>query len=155
MLQPLDNYENVTKFFKIVCGDGFNISERNISLSTCGIVENIMKLADDGFKITLTISLHSPTDEQRKEFADIYKEKTFALTLPIELEVLIQNVYVSPYASGWVKDVVEEELKSCHLEKSVMTSKMNDDALFFPSRKQLKELLSQIKEDTKRPLAVE
>ena len=94
------------------------------------------------------------TDEQRKEFADIYKEKTFALTLPVDLEVLIKNVYVSPYASGWVKDVVEEELKSCHLEKSVMTSKMNDDALFFPSRKQLKELLSQIEEDTKRTLTV-
>ena len=68
---------------------------------------------------------------------------------------MIQNVYVSPYASDWVKDVVEEELKSCHLEKSVISSKMNDDALFFPSRKQLKELLRQIKEDTNKTLTVE
>ena len=40
--EPLDNYENVTKFFKLVCGEGLNISERNISLSTCGIVEKIV-----------------------------------------------------------------------------------------------------------------
>ena len=69
--EPLDNYENVTKFFKLVCGEGLNISERNISLSTCGIVEKIKQLADDDFKITLTISLHSPTDEQRKELMPI------------------------------------------------------------------------------------
>ena len=69
--EPLDNYENVTKFFKIICGEGLNISERNISLSTCGIVENIRRLADDGFKITLTISLHAPTDDQRKELMPI------------------------------------------------------------------------------------
>ena len=65
------------------------------------------------------------------------------------------QISIRKYASGWVKDVVEEELRSCHLEKSVKTSKMNDDALFFPSRKQLRELLSQIKEGANRPLAVE
>lgn len=69
--EPLDNYENVTKFFKLVCGEGLNISERNISLSTCGIVEKIKQLADDDFKVTLTISLHAPTDEQRKELMPI------------------------------------------------------------------------------------
>ena len=69
--EPLDNYENVTKFFRLVCGEGLNISERNISLSTCGIVEKIKQLADDGFKVTLTISLHSPTNEQRKELMPI------------------------------------------------------------------------------------
>ena len=70
--EPLDNYENVTKFLRLVTSsDGLNISERNISLSTCGIVENIKKLADDGFKITLTISLHASSDEKRKELMPI------------------------------------------------------------------------------------
>lgn len=70
--EPLDNYQNVTKFLKMANDkNGLDISERNISLSTCGIVENIKKLADDGFKVTLTISLHSPTDEQRKELMPI------------------------------------------------------------------------------------
>lgn len=70
--EPLDNYDNVTKFLKLVTDkDGFNISERNISLSTCGIVENIYKLADDGFKVTLTISLHSINDNVRKSIMPI------------------------------------------------------------------------------------
>lgn len=70
--EPLDNYDNVAKFLNLVTFEkGLNISERNISLSTCGIVENIKKLADDGFKITLTISLHAPNDEIRKKIMPI------------------------------------------------------------------------------------
>ena len=47
--------------------DGLNISQRNISLSTCGLVPNIYKLADDNFSVTLTISLHAPNDQIRKQ----------------------------------------------------------------------------------------
>lgn len=66
--EPLDNYDNVTKFFKLLEEKrGFVISQRNISLSTCGIVPNIKRLADDGFNITLTISLHAPNDTIRKK----------------------------------------------------------------------------------------
>lgn len=66
--EPLDNYENVTKFITLIGNEKtLNISERNISLSTCGIVPNIYKLADDGFKITLTISLHASNDKIRKQ----------------------------------------------------------------------------------------
>ena len=77
--EPLDNYENVTKFFKLVTNpNGLNVSERNISLSTCGLVENIKKLADDGFKVTLTISLHASTDEKRKELMPIANKYSIA-----------------------------------------------------------------------------
>ena len=70
--EPLDNYQNVTKFFELVTNaNSLNISERNISLSTCGLVDGIKKLADDGFKVTLTISLHAPNDEKRKEIMPI------------------------------------------------------------------------------------
>ncbi len=70
--EPLDNYENVTKFLRLVSSeDGLNISQRNISLSTCGLVPNIKKLADDGFSVTLTISLHAPNDELRKTIMPI------------------------------------------------------------------------------------
>ena len=70
--EPLDNYDNVTKFLRLVTDkNGLNISERNISLSTCGLVEKIKKLADDGFKVTLTISLHASTDEERCELMPI------------------------------------------------------------------------------------
>ncbi|MDE6583407.1 MAG: 23S rRNA (adenine(2503)-C(2))-methyltransferase RlmN [Clostridia bacterium] len=70
--EPLDNYENVCKFLKLVSSEnGLNISQRNISLSTCGLVPNIKKLADDGFTVTLTISLHAPNDELRKTIMPI------------------------------------------------------------------------------------
>lgn len=70
--EPLDNYDNVCKFLKLVSDEnGLNISQRNISLSTCGLVPNIYKLADDGFTVTLTISLHAPNDELRKTIMPI------------------------------------------------------------------------------------
>ena len=73
--EPLDNYENVKKFIQQVTdAKYFGISERNISLSTCGIVEKIYKLADDGFKLNLTISLHAPNDEIRKKIMPIAKK---------------------------------------------------------------------------------
>ena len=77
--EPLDNYDNVTKFLMLLSSsDGLNISQRNISLSTCGLVPNIKKLADDGFNVTLTISLHAPNDDIRKKImpiANAYKIK--------------------------------------------------------------------------------
>ena len=70
--EPLDNYDNVTKFLRLVMDEkGLNISQRNISLSTCGLVPKIKQLADDGFSITLTISLHAPNDEIRKTIMPI------------------------------------------------------------------------------------
>ncbi len=66
--EPLDNYENVAMFLKLISSsDGLNISQRNISLSTCGLVPKIYNLADDGFNVTLTISLHASNDEVRKQ----------------------------------------------------------------------------------------
>lgn len=65
--EPLDNYENVTRFLRLIGEErGLNISQRNISLSTCGIVPNMRKLADDGFTVTLTVSLHASNDAVRK-----------------------------------------------------------------------------------------
>lgn len=70
--EPLDNFDNVTKFFNLVSAEqGINISQRNISLSTCGLVDKIMLLADMNFQITLTISLHAPNDQMRREIMPI------------------------------------------------------------------------------------
>ncbi len=61
--EPLDNYENVIKFLHNVNNEnGLNISMRNITLSTCGIVPKIYDLMNEGLPITLTISLHAPND---------------------------------------------------------------------------------------------
>ena len=81
--EPLDNYDNVKKFIKLISDkDTLNISERNISLSTCGIVPNIYKLADDGLKITLTISLHASNDKIRKQSMPIANK--YSITRIIE-----------------------------------------------------------------------
>ncbi len=72
MGEPLDNYDEVTKFLRLVSSkDGLNLSQRNITLSTCGLVPKIYKLADDGFSVTLTVSLHASSDEKRKQIMPI------------------------------------------------------------------------------------
>lgn len=70
--EPLDNFENVTKFLQLVSApEGINVSERNISLSTCGIVPKMRQLADEGHSINLTLSLHNPDNEERKQIMPI------------------------------------------------------------------------------------
>lgn len=65
--EPLDNYDNTVNFLKLVSeANGINISQRNISLSTSGIVPNMFKLADENVSVNLTVSLHSPFDEERE-----------------------------------------------------------------------------------------
>ena len=62
--EPLDNYENVTKFIRLMSADGL-IGQRSVSLSTCGLTDGIRQLADDGFSVTLCLSLHSAFDDKR------------------------------------------------------------------------------------------
>lgn len=70
--EPLDNYENVIKFLELINSPkGLNISIRNITISTCGLVPEIYKLADSGYTPTLAISLHASSDEMRKNDANI------------------------------------------------------------------------------------
>lgn len=72
--EPLDNYDNVTKFFRLVCCDkGINIAKRNISISTCGIVPKMIQLADEDYGVTLTISLHNTLNNRREKFMPITK----------------------------------------------------------------------------------
>ena len=77
--EPLDNYDEVTKFLRLVSSsDGINISERNISLSTCGLCDKIYRLADEGFSVNLSISLHATTDDYRKTVMPIANKYSIA-----------------------------------------------------------------------------
>lgn len=70
--EPLDNYDNVVKFLKLANHkDGLNIGYRHFTISTCGVVPKIYKLADEGLPINLALSLHSPFDEERKDIMPI------------------------------------------------------------------------------------
>lgn len=65
--EPLDNYDNVMRFLTLVNSpDGMNIGMRHISLSTCGIVPKILDLAQSKLQLTLSVSLHAPSDEIRE-----------------------------------------------------------------------------------------
>lgn len=64
--EPLDNFENVMRFLELVNSpEGMNVSMRHISLSTCGLVPKIYALAEKKLQITLSVSLHAPSDEIR------------------------------------------------------------------------------------------
>ena len=72
MGEPLDNFDNVVKFLGMISDEnGLNISQRNLTLSTCGLVPEIRKLAELHLGITLAISLHAGTDEKRKALMPI------------------------------------------------------------------------------------
>lgn len=73
--EPLDNYDNVMRFLDEVCAeDGLNVSERNISLSTSGLADMIERFAVSGKKVTLSISLHSPFDEERSKLMPVNRK---------------------------------------------------------------------------------
>ena len=75
--EPLDNFDNVVKWLNLITDkNGFNVSERNISLSTCGLVDKIYDLAKLNFNITLCLSLHATTDEIRKTIMPIANRYT-------------------------------------------------------------------------------
>lgn len=66
--EPLDNFDNVMRFLSLISDEsGLNISMRNISLSTCGVVSGIEKLMEKKLQLTLSISLHAPNDEIRNK----------------------------------------------------------------------------------------
>ena len=70
--EPFDNFESLCRMIELLCSpDGLNISHRNITVSTCGIVPKIYEFADRNPQVTLAISLHSPNDTMRRELMPI------------------------------------------------------------------------------------
>lgn len=73
--EPLDNYDETLKFIKYVTDEkGINLSSRSLTLSTCGLVPEIYKLAEEKLQLTLAISLHNPIQDERAEIMPISKK---------------------------------------------------------------------------------
>ena len=73
--EPLDNYDTVLRFLELINSpDGVNIGMRHISLSTCGLVDRINRLADEKLQLTLSVSLHAPKDEIRSEIMPVNRK---------------------------------------------------------------------------------
>ena len=75
--EPLDNYDNVVKFIRLLSDENsINVSPRNVSLSTCGLVPKMLSLADENLPINLTVSLHNPFDIKRREIMPVANSYT-------------------------------------------------------------------------------
>ena len=80
--EPFQNYDNLIRFIKLITSEeGYNLSIRNIAVSSCGIVPNIRRLADEGLGITFALSLHAPTDELRKTIMPVANQYSIKETL--------------------------------------------------------------------------
>ena len=77
--EPMDNYDNLLKFIHILTDEnGLNISQRNVTVSTCGIVPKMKQLAKEKLQITLALSLHATTDEKRRRLMPIANKYSIA-----------------------------------------------------------------------------
>ncbi|MBQ4537194.1 MAG: 23S rRNA (adenine(2503)-C(2))-methyltransferase RlmN [Lachnospiraceae bacterium] len=77
--EPMDNYENLVRFVRLLTDEnGLHISQRNVTVSTCGIVPKIKELAEEQLQITLALSLHATTDEKRKRLMPIANKYSIA-----------------------------------------------------------------------------
>ena len=87
--EPFDNYDNVMKFLKEVNAEyGLNIGQRHITVSTCGIVPKIIEFANEKTQVTLAISLHSTTDENRKKIMPIANKYSIEELLSLFLQII-------------------------------------------------------------------
>ncbi len=70
--EPLDNFDNLLRFIELLTGEGGqNLSQRNVTVSTCGLVPKIRELAEKKLQITLALSLHAPNQEKRRELMPV------------------------------------------------------------------------------------
>ena len=70
--EPFDNFDNLKKFIRLLTDEnGLHISQRNVTVSTCGLVPRIYELAEENLQITLALSLHATTDEKRRKLMPI------------------------------------------------------------------------------------
>ena len=80
--EPLDNYDSLVRFIRMLSGpSGLNLSERSITVSTCGLVPGIRRLAGERLMINLALSLHAPDDELRKKIMPVARAYTLSETI--------------------------------------------------------------------------
>ena len=80
--EPMDNYDNVVRFLRLVSHpEGLNVGLRHISVSTCGLVPKMRAFAEEGLPVTLSLSLHAPNDQIRRQLMPVAQRYTIAETL--------------------------------------------------------------------------
>ena len=121
--EPMDNFDNVLKFIEIINSEqGLNISQRNITVSSCGLVPEIKALADKKLQITLALSLHAADDETRKSLMPIankYSIKEVLEACRYYFDTTKRRVSFEYGLVAGVNDTKEEALKLSRLIKNM------------------------------------
>jgi len=148
--EPLDNFDNVTKFIELVNSDyGLNIGQRHITLSTCGLVPKIYELADKGYSITLAISLHASNDERRKEIMPIARKYSIAEILKscdYYVEKTKRRITFEYSLVSGINDSVDDAVELSQLLKGrlchvnlIPVNEIKENTLKRPSKKTIEE----------------
>ncbi len=129
--EPLDNYDNLLRFLRMLSDEnGLNISMRNITVSTCGIVPKILSLADEKLPITLAVSLHAPNDEIRKTLMPVARKYPLAELLEACRTYLKKTNRRITFEYSLVKGV--NDAPSCARELSGLLKGMNCHVNLIP-----------------------
>lgn len=121
--EPLDNYDSLLQFIRLITDEnGLHISQRNITVSTCGIVENMKRFADENLQITLALSLHGSTQEKRRELmpiADKYELDEVLAACRYYFEKTGRRITFEYSLVGGVNDTDEDAENLCSLVKGL------------------------------------
>ena len=119
--EPMDNYDNLLTFLRLLTDEnGLNISQRNITVSTCGLVPKMRQLAEEKLQITLALSLHATTDEKRKRLMPIanrYSIKELMEVCNYYFEQTGRRITFEYSLVGGVNDTVEDARELIALAK--------------------------------------
>lgn len=128
MGEPLDNYDNVIEAVKIIQSDmGFSFSPRRITVSTCGIVPGIKKLANSGLKLKLAVSLNSALDIKRQQLMPVTNTYSLDQLKEALLEFRKSNPYRITFEYVLIKDfnMGKEDRKALRRFVGDISSKLN------------------------------
>ena len=121
--EPMDNFDNLLKFIELLTdANGINISQRNLTVSTCGIVPRMKELADKKLQITLALSLHASTQEKRKELMPIankYEIHEVIDACKYYFEQTGRRITFEYSLVGGVNDTEEDVRNLCRLVKGI------------------------------------
>jgi len=156
--EPLDSFDNVMRFLKILIHpSGINIGARHISISTCGVIENIDKLANYDIQLTLTVSLHAPDDETRTQLMPV--NRAYGVDKLIEAcgRYFLRTGRRVPYEYAMIDGVNDTRRHACMLAKKlkntgchlnlIALSNINESTLRGSGAESIKEFAKLLKQE--------
>ncbi|MBR0463593.1 MAG: 23S rRNA (adenine(2503)-C(2))-methyltransferase RlmN [Clostridia bacterium] len=154
--EPFDNYDNVMRFLRLMSSeDGLNMSLRGVSLSTCGLVPQMLRFADEGLPVTLSVSLHAPNDEIRRKIMRVAQRYTIDEVMAAARHYVSRTGRRVIFEYAMIGDLNCEprhadELASrlrhlqCHVNLIPLNEIKEKDALKAPTPAQVQRFMTQL-----------